>query len=134
MTDPKGQVLNTLVRMVVPIRREFGHSLDIKHFLHDLDYRQEIISQALQSQDPRLRDYAQYVHKLMAGPRTGADAPPQVQRGRGGTKPAPPASAPPPFVEGAPGTSEGSSTPVEPRSKEDELRDQIMRKYTKGLR
>ena len=73
MNDDHGKVMNTLLRMIVPMRREFGRNLDVKHFLHDLEYRQDIISQALQSQDTRLRDYAQYVEKLLAGPRTAAN-------------------------------------------------------------
>jgi hypothetical protein len=130
MNDDHGKVMNTLLRMVVPMRREFGCNLDVKHFLHDLEYRQGVISQALQSQDTRLRDYAQYVHKLMAGPRMAAQPP------------APPAAAaasaanssPPSIIESMFPVTNAPSTQAEPKSKEDELREQIMRKYTTGLR
>jgi hypothetical protein len=128
MNDDHGKVMNTLLRMIVPMRREFGCNLDVKHFLHDLEYRQGVISQALQSQDTRLREYAVYVEKLMAGPRTAAHAP------------APPAAAaanaaPASIIESMfPATLSPPSTQAEPKSKEDELREQIMRKYTTGLR
>lgn len=100
-------VMNVLLRMVVPMRREFGCNLDVKHFLHDFEYAQDILAQAMASQDARLRDYAQYVKKLMAGPRV-AEAP-----------------ATPPEV--APAVEDGAT-------EEDALRKRIMRKYTQGLR
>jgi hypothetical protein len=132
MNDDHGKVMNVLLRMIVPMRREFGRSLDVKHFLHDLEYRQDIISQALQSQDTRLRDYAQYVDQLMAGPRTAAQPPTPTP------PPAPAAAAhtsPPSIIESLfPATAAPPSTQAEPKSKEDELREQIMRKYTNGLR
>jgi hypothetical protein len=130
MNDDHSKVMNTLLRMIVPMRREFGRNLDVKHFLHDLEYRQDVISQALQSQDTRLRDYAQYVQTLMAGPRMTARAPspPAVAE-----KVA--AAAQPSIIESMfPATMSPPSTQAEPKSKEDELRDQIMRKYTSGLR
>jgi hypothetical protein len=130
MNDDHGKVMNVLLRMIVPMRREFGRNLDVKHFLHDLEYRQDIISQALQSQDTRLRDYAQYVEKLLAGPRTAAQPP---------TPPTAPTAAantsPPSIIESLfPASAAAPSTLAEPKSKEDELREQIMRKYTNGLR
>jgi hypothetical protein len=112
MSDTHGKAMNTLLRMVVPIRREFGRSLDVQTFLHDLEYRKEIIEQALQSQDTRLRDYAKYEQL--------------------------PAAAPASVIESAFASTEAPSTLIDPRaetkSREDELRDQILRKYTTGLR
>jgi hypothetical protein len=126
MSDAQGKAMNTLLRMVVPIKREFGRSLDVQHFLHDLTYRKEIIEQALQSQDTRLRDYAKYVQSLLGSPRTAAD-PPAPPKGQA---PAAPASV----IENAFASTEAPSTIIEPKSREDELRDQILRKYTTGLR
>jgi hypothetical protein len=135
MNDDKSQVMNTLLRMVVPIRREFGRNLDVKHFLHDLEYQQDIIRQALQSQDTRLRDYAQYVQKLMSGPRAAANAPaPPRAEPVAAADSSLSAASKPPFAETVIPTSGGPSTLAEPRSKEDDLRDKIMRKYTSGLR
>jgi hypothetical protein len=130
MNDDHSKVMNTLLRMIVPMRREFGRSLDVKHFLHDLEYRQEIITQALQSQDTRLRDYAQYIEKLMAGPRTAAHPPPPPAA----AEKAAAATAPPSIIESMFPATNAPSTLAEPKSKEDELREQIMRKYTSGLR
>jgi hypothetical protein len=130
MNDDHGKVMNTLLRMVVPMRREFGVNLDVKHFLHDLDYRQDVIAQALQSQDTRLRDYAQYVQKLMAGPRMAAQPPTPPASSTAAAN-----SAPPSIIDSMfPATGAPPSTQAEPKSKEDELREQIMRKYTTGLR
>jgi hypothetical protein len=130
MNDDHSKVMNTLLRMIVPMRREFGCNLDVKHFLHDLDYRQDVIAQALKSQDTRLRDYAQYVEKLMAGPRTAAHPPPPPAT----AEKAAAAAAPPSIIESMFPATNAPSTLAEPKSKEDELRDKIMRKYTSGLR
>ena len=128
MNDDHSKVMNTLLRMIVPMRREFGRNLDVKHFLHDLEYRQGVISQAMQSQDLRLREYAQYVETLMAGPRAAARAPtPPVATENAEKAPAP---AQPSIID----SMFPPSTQAEPNSKEEELRDQIMRKYTSGLR
>jgi hypothetical protein len=128
MDDPQGKVMNTLLRMIVPLRREFGRNLDVKHFMHDFEYRQDVLDQAMRSQDTRLREYAEYVQRLMSGPRTAANPP-----------------APPAGDSKASSIIEDISAPVEAKAKvddkavgkksrEDELRDQIMRKYTTGLR
>ena len=131
MDDPQGKVMNTLLRMIVPLRREFGRSLDVKHFMHDFEYRQDVLDQALRSQDSRLREYAEYVQRLMSGPRTAANPP------------VPPAPAPEPEPEPSASIIENISTPSPAaavaksngkKSREDEMRDQIMRKYTTGLR
>jgi hypothetical protein len=130
MSDTHGKAMNTLLRMVVPIRREFGRSLDVQTFLHDLEYRKEIIEQALQSQDTRLRDYAKYVQQLLGSPRTAAEPPAPPASSQGAAAAAAPASV----IESVFPSTEAPSTLVEPKSREDELREQILRKYTTGLR
>lgn len=65
--------LNYAIRMVVPMRREFGRSLDVPKLMHDDVYATEVIEQAKQSQDARLRDYANYLDTKMLGPRSAAN-------------------------------------------------------------
>jgi hypothetical protein len=117
LDDKDGQLMNYLVRMVVPMRREFGRQLDVRHFLHDFAYAGEVIDEALRSQDPRLVDYARYVQQRMHGPRI-ADTP-----------------APPPFVATP---SAPAAPPIEPPAaageSAEELRAKVLRKYTGGLR
>lgn len=129
MKDDSGQLMNLLLRMVVPMRREFGRNLDVRHFLHDFEYRQDIISQALTSQDPRLREYTQYVQQLVAGPR-GAVQPPAPQKAAPVIEPMTPAA---PTAAAAAADEAKKPAPVG-KSEEDELRERIMRKYTSGLR
>ena len=107
------QLLNTLVRMVVPMRREFGFSLDIQNFLADSGYAEAVLTEALASQDPRLRDYATYVKARLMGARTASPSAPA-------SKAAPtPAPAPPTERE---------------ELSEAEMRARVLRKYTTGLR
>ena len=59
--DFHADMQNALVRMVVPMRREFGCALDVQQMRHDPTYAESIVSQALTSQTQNLRDYARLV-------------------------------------------------------------------------
>lgn len=113
------QLLNALVRMVVPMRREFGRSLDVQTFLHDLAYARDILDQALTSSDARLLEYAKYVETRRFGPRL-AHSP---------VAPAAPISAPEPV---APPSAAAEAPSGKPSA--EELRARVMKKYTDGLR
>ena len=88
--DPgsNSELMNYLVRMVVPMRREFGRSLDVRHFLHDLEYARDVIQQALTSQDARLLQYAKYVDEHHLGPRNASNAAPAPKADKAADKPA----------------------------------------------
>jgi hypothetical protein len=125
------KLIPLLVRMVVPLRREFGRYLDVQHFLHDDHYAREVLKQASSSQDPRLRQQAEFIGKLQFGPR-GGDAPLRVEA------PAT-ASSPPRAVEQskpARDTAHGHAGPAAASSlsAEAEMKARIMKKYTSGLR
>jgi hypothetical protein len=110
------QLMNYLVRMVVPLRREFGRQLNVGQFMHDFTYAREVLDEALNSQDPRLLEYARYVEKRLHGPRI-ADTP-----------------APPP-ARSAPDSRLDTPTPTPAASPtEEELRARVLKKYTGGLR
>src|SRR4030095_11656726 len=91
--DPgsNSELMNYLVRMVVPMRREFGRSLDVRHFLHELEYARDVIQQALTSQDARLLQYAKYIEQHHLGPRNASNGAPVSAKS---DKPAPKAAAP----------------------------------------
>lgn len=110
--DNDSQLMNYLVRMVVPMRREFGRSLNVGQFLHDFAYAREVLEEALRSQDPRLIDYARYVERRLHGARI-ADS----------------ASAAAPAAEPAAPPAPAGAGPTE-----DELRARVLKKYTTGLR
>lgn len=118
-SDPasNSELMNYLVRMVVPMRREFGRALDVRHFLHDLEYARDVIQQALTSQDARLLQYARYVDAHHLGPRNASNAEP---------KPAKPADTP--------HTTEKVEVPLSASPTAEEMRERVLRKYTSGLR
>lgn len=60
-------VIDLVVRMVVPMRREFGRSLDVQQFMRDAGYATEVLAQALNSHVPRLREYADQVRRELTG-------------------------------------------------------------------
>jgi hypothetical protein len=107
-----GQLVATIVRMVVPLRREYGFALDVHQFMHDSGYAAAVLDKARASVDPKLRDYAAHVEKQLLGPRAATAAP--------ASTPASPAPV-------APARQEAHPT-------EDELRSRMLRKYTTGLR
>lgn len=111
-------LMNYAVRMVTPLRREFGTMLDVPHFLHDFTYAREILEQAKTSSDVRLREYADYLETKLFGPRNSLERPV-----RASTAPIPPPVAP---------TATATAAPAEPT--EAELRARMMSKYKSGLR
>jgi len=116
--DDDSKLMNYVVRMIVPMRREFGRALDVRQFLHDFAYAREVMDQALGSQDPRLREYANYVAQRYHGPRV-ADSP----------------SAP--ALNGAAAPAAKPAVPAPARSVEEEeaeLKARMLKKYTDGLR
>jgi hypothetical protein len=52
-------VQNAFTRMVVPMRREFGVTLDVPRLRSDLDYAQFVVAEALMSREPALRECGQ---------------------------------------------------------------------------
>lgn len=60
-------LLDTLVRMVTPMRREFGWTIDVQQARRDVAYARRLIEQAMTSRVPRLRDYAQFVDSQLQG-------------------------------------------------------------------
>lgn len=138
MSDTNGQIINYAVRMVVPLRREFGYSLDVSLFLANPAYQRSVLAKASESQDPRLREYAAYLERCLQGARGHAqpasvapkpaqaadEAPPAVGRPSGfvATVPGDPTAGPAKAVDG------------EKTLNEAELRQRWRDKYTKGLR
>jgi hypothetical protein len=112
------ELMNYLVRMVVPMRREFGRQLDVRHFLHDLEYAHEVIQQALTSQDARLLQYAKYVADHHLGPRNASNTAPSP-RAEKTAQPAP---------------AEAVEVPLSANPTAEEMRERVLRKYTSGLR
>lgn len=146
-TDPA--LLNYVIRMVVPLKREFGESLDVQQFMRDKGYSLRILEQARSSQDQRLRDYAEYISRHVLGARTTSAAPaaPPPHAGASGTQLAkapageplarmPPNRAPaaPPAPVPAPRSAPAAAPAVGGEPTAEELRARMMKKYTSGLR
>ena len=117
-------LMNYVVRMVTPLRREFSRSLDVTHFMQDVGYATEILALAINSKDERLRQYGEYLQTKLLGPRNGAffeaDAPQLISADSSPTTPTPAVAAEPVTKD-----AEGS---------EAQLRSQMLDKYRSGLR
>ena len=116
--SPDSMVLNVVIRMIVPMRREFGRSLDVQQFMRDQGYAQTVLDEALGSRDERLRDYAQQVQRHLFGPRAA-------------TSPAAPAG---PAPTPAPAAAVAATPAPAVDATEAELRAKMLRRYTTGLR
>jgi hypothetical protein len=139
-TDPA--MLNYVIRMVVPMKREFGESLDVQQFMRDASYSKKILAQARTSQDQRLRDYAEYVSRHMLSAR---DTSASGAAAASAAKAATPAAAKSLHSPGPDAASAAAASPA-PRSAPaaapavggeptaEELRARMLRKYTSGLR
>ena len=116
MTPPDSDLITYAVRMVIPMKREFGRSLDVHQFLHDLPYATQVIEEALNSKDERLRGYAAYAQTKIFGPRSSE---PLASK---------PAAAPeaPPAAAAAPAASETEIS--------EDLRAKAIARYKSGLR
>lgn len=114
--------MNYVVRMVIPMRREFGRSLDVPHFMHDFAYAREVIEQAKISQNERLREYAHLIDTRMFGPRYSGAAAPIA---------APAAQTQTPSTDSL-GVSAAAA--AESQLSEQEMRLRMMAKYKSGLR
>lgn len=75
--NPK--VLDAVIRMVIPMRREFGCALDVQAFMRDTVYARQVLRQALTSQVQRLRDHAEAVQRSLS-PAATRGAQPSRQR------------------------------------------------------
>ncbi|HSV45369.1 MAG TPA: hypothetical protein VLJ58_06215 [Ramlibacter sp.] len=118
--EPDSDVMNYVVRMVIPMKREFGRALDVGQFLANRPYAIEVIQQAMLSKDDRLREYAVYVQGKLFGPRTGAPA--------GTADRAPAAKA------GTPAPAPAHHAEPSPSPTDEELRAKMLDKYRSGLR
>ena len=95
-------VQDALVRMVVPMRREFGVAVDVPRMRVDVGYARFIVAQALNSQSPPLRERASLIDRCL---RAAAARQVECNRGADSTPPADEAMAghsqPPPAWIGA---------------------------------
>lgn len=111
--------MNYALRMVIPIKREFGRSLDVQHFLHDLAYAKEVLDEARQSQNPKLREYAEYLNSRMMGPRNAA--PPSTASSQRN-------------IDDRPKSASGLGESEAELSDDDEAKRLLIAKYRAGLR
>lgn len=58
-------VQNAFIRMVIPMRREFGLALDVPRMRRDMDYAQFVVETALRSSEPRLLRCARVVDRCL---------------------------------------------------------------------
>lgn len=66
------------LKMVVPMRREFGRNVNVQTMLSDRQYAHEVFEMALSSSNAQLREQAAYLQRLLGGPRQVAAAPSAV--------------------------------------------------------
>ena len=75
--EQDGQLMNYLVRMVVPLRREFGRNLNVGQFLHDFSYAREVLDEAVAARRnvPIAQQKAAKVAAMRVHGRTGEPCP-----------------------------------------------------------
>lgn len=61
MPATDAELLNALIRLMTPFRRQFQQSLDINRFLVDGTYAKDIMDRLLSSDDPRILGAAEFL-------------------------------------------------------------------------
>jgi hypothetical protein len=69
MAQFSSDVFARVMRLVVPMRREFGKSLDVQNFLYDPAYAEEVLNLALSSRNEKVKDAADCLWRLKFGSR-----------------------------------------------------------------
>ncbi len=134
MSNPgDSQIVNYVVRMVVPMRREFGRSIDVQQFLRDGEYARAVLDEALTSQDARLVEYATYVSQRLLSARVAAAPAPAAARAAL-TPPAAPSASPSASQAAVPGAPSAPPPPDPTSDRERALRERVLDKYRRGLR
>ena len=67
MVTDNSKPVGYLMRMMPPLRREFGQRLDVQLFLTESNYAMGVLQKGMKSQDARFRECAEYVSKLRLG-------------------------------------------------------------------
>jgi hypothetical protein len=68
MSNFSSDVFARAMRLVVPIRREHGKSIDVQNFLHDLSYAREVLHLAINSKNEKLKESAEQLGRIVFGP------------------------------------------------------------------
>ena len=61
MPATDAELLNALIRLMTPFRRQFQQSLDVNRFLVDGTYAKDIVDRLLSADDPRLLGAAEFL-------------------------------------------------------------------------
>ena len=69
MSQFPSDVFAHAMRLVVPMRREFGKHIDVQTFLYDLTYAKEVLDLAVSSQNEKLKENAEYLGRMVFGLR-----------------------------------------------------------------
>ena len=113
MGKSNSDIIALVMRMVVPVRHEFGKNIDIQHLLSDSQYAESIIVMASSSRNEQLREHARYLESMIHGPR-------------GNAQPAAGPSRPGPALSGQDEAAENAER--------DKQRQALLQKYRSGLR
>jgi hypothetical protein len=130
MATDNSKLVSYLIRMMPPLRREFGQRLDVQLFLNDPSYAMDVLQKGLKSTDARFRECAEYVSKLRLGLPAEDIGEPTVFSASTYAESKPFIDAP--TAPPAAGPTDRNIPQAEPT--EEELRARMLKKYTSGLR
>lgn len=72
----RSELITLVMRMVVPLRHEFGKAINVERVLDDKAYALSVIELAHTSNSEQLRRYGEYLAAMIMGPRATAAFPP----------------------------------------------------------
>lgn len=74
MSQFSSDVFTRVMRLVVPMRREFAKNIDVRNFLYDAAYAEEVLKLALSSQNEKVKDAAECLWRLVFETREAGSA------------------------------------------------------------
>ncbi len=110
MAENQSEIISRAMKLVVPMRHEFGLRVNVMNLINDSTYAESVFQMASGSGNERLREEARYLQRMIFGPREGPGVP-------GATGARPPAAP----------------SPLDQSARDQALADRAA-KYTRGLR
>jgi hypothetical protein len=130
MSNFSSDVFARAMRLVVPMRREFGKNIDVQNFLYNPTYAKEVLDMAGSSQNEKVKENVEYLGRMILGPHP-SELPLPEYRSTVGDLSKKPLSISEAVAAENPGTIASNSTES---TKGPSLQSELTSEYTAGAR
>lgn len=105
------ELLDVLIRLMTPFRRQFQQSLDVNRFLVDATYAIDVVDRLLSATDPKISGAGEFLRSRLSGAASAQSLPaPQVNPSEIPAIPATPTPLPSSDIAPEPTPSQGGQS------------------------